>query len=294
VPRSAVLPAPLRFTPFRGSAVVERGLLTRRQLRTGPWRRLFRDVYVAAEADVDHLTMCQAAALLAPAGAALSHRSAAMLYGANILGRDQPVEMTASPTAGMRSQPGLVVARSPLPSADVWRRGGLPVTSPLRTAFDLARGSDLVAAVVGVDALLYQRVVKPEAAAEYLSGHATWNGVRRARRALALARPRVESPMETRVRLRVVLAGLPEPVVQYDVFDASGRFVARVDLAYPKARVALEYDGDHHRERATFQRDAVRLNRLRLLGWTVLRFTSDDVLRNPDRMLAHIRAALTR
>lgn len=56
-------------------------------------------------------------------------------------------------------------------------------------------------------------------------------------------------------------------------------------------RRSLEYDGDHHRDRDTFQADAVRLNRLRLAGWTILRFTADDA-RNPDRMVTQVRTAL--
>lgn len=100
--------------------------------------------------------------------------------------------------------------------------------------------------------------------------------------------------MESRLRLDIVLAGLPEPVPQYEVFDSIGRLIGRLDLAYPDLKVALEYDGDHHRERDQFRRDAVRLNHLRLLGWTVLRFTADDLLRNRSRMLAQIRAVLGR
>jgi very-short-patch-repair endonuclease len=81
-------------------------------------------------------------------------------------------------------------------------------------------------------------------------------------------------------------------VVQFDVRDAAGRFVARVDLAYPQHRLAIEYDGDHHRGRASFRRDAARLNALRMCGWTVLRFTADDVLRHPSRVVAQVRALL--
>jgi very-short-patch-repair endonuclease len=283
----------LRFAPFRGSAVVAAGLLTKRQLLGPAWRRLYRDVYVAAGAPVDHLTRCQAAALLLPPGGALSHRSAAMLYGANVLAMGQPVEVCV-PGGGLRAQPGLAVVRSPLAVADVWGRGGLPVTSPLRTAFDLARGPDLVAGVVGVDALLFRRVVKEPALAGYVDAHPNWNGVRTARRVLALARPHVESPMESRLRLGLVLGGLPEPEIQFEVLDPAGHFVARLDLAYRERRVGVEYDGDHHRDQVTFRRDVVRLNRLRLLGWTVLRFTADDVLRNPDRVVAYVRAALKR
>jgi hypothetical protein len=71
----------------------------------------------------------------------------------------------------------------------------------------------------------------------------------------------------------MVLAVLPEPVVQYDVFDRAGRFVDRLDLANPWAELGIEYDGDHHRGRATFRH---------------------EVLRNPDRMPAQIRIALKR
>jgi hypothetical protein len=290
VSRTALIPATLLRGPFRGTTAVAAGLLTPRQLDGPAWRRLFRDTYISAGMPVDHLTLCRAVALLLPPDAALSHRSAAMLYTANVLRRDQPVEVTAA--TGVRSQPGLKVVRSRLDPVDRWRRGGLPATSPLRTAFDLARDADLRAAVTALDALLFQRVVSRESLLGYVDSHARWTGVRAARRALALARPFVESPMETRVRLDIVLSGLPEPVVQYEVWDPNGHFVARLDLAYPTCRVGLEYDGDHHRERATFRHDAVRLNRLKLLGWTVLRFTADDVLHNPGRMLAQIRAAL--
>jgi hypothetical protein len=160
------------------------------------------------------------------------------------------------------------------------------------SAFDLARTPDLTRAVIGLDALLFRRIITPDGFREFVGRHPRWPGVRAAVRALDLARVDVESPMETRLRLAIVLSGLPEPVVQYDVLNGRGEFVARLDLAYPKRRVGLEYDGDHHRDKTTFRQDAVRLNRLRLLDWTVLRFTADDVLRNPDRMLAQIRAVL--
>ena len=98
--------------------------------------------------------------------------------------------------------------------------------------------------------------------------------------------------MESRTRLCIVGAGLPEPAIQYTVVDGSGRFVARLDLAYERLRIGIEYEGDHHRERDTFRHDAARLNRLHLLGWTILRFTAADVLRFPERLIAQVRDAL--
>jgi hypothetical protein len=166
------------------------------------------------------------------------------------------------------------------------------VTGPERTAFDLGSGRDPGAAVIALDALLYQRVVKPAALPLIADERMGRPGARRFRAAAALARPHVESPMETRTRLILIGAGLPEPTVQYTVVDGRGHFVARLDLAYERLRIGIEYDGDHHRDRDTFRHDAVRLNRLRLLGWTILRFTADDVLRHPERLIAQVRAAL--
>jgi hypothetical protein len=65
-------------------------------------------------------------------------------------------------------------------------------------------------------------------------------------RVVALADRRSESVLETRLRLNLVLGGLPVPDVQYRVHDDYGFVLARVDLAYPSARLAIEYDGDTH------------------------------------------------
>jgi len=69
-------------------------------------------------------------------------------------------------------------------------------------------------------------------------------------------------------------------------------FVARLDLAYPKHRLGVEYEGDHHRSRDTFQRDLRRINALHACGWTVLRFGAADVYRQPGRIVEVVKAAL--
>jgi len=65
-----------------------------------------------------------------------------------------------------------------------------------------------------------------------------------------------------------------------------------VDLAWPDRRVLVELDGNVHRERRVFIDDLRRQNGLVLAGWTILRFTSADVLGRPDQVIAAIRVAL--
>jgi len=146
--------------------------------------------------------------------------------------------------------------------------------------------------LTAVDALTHRRVVRLPELASYLAAHSRWPGARLLGEVISLAEPLTGSPMETRLRLLLVDAGAPRPVAQHEVFDSRGRFVARVDLAYVRLRIAIEYEGDHHRERGQFQRDVARLNALRAAGWIVLRFTADDVIRHPDRVVRVLLAAV--
>jgi very-short-patch-repair endonuclease len=77
-----------------------------------------------------------------------------------------------------------------------------------------------------------------------------------------------------------------------EVRDEDGRFLARVDLGCPQWRIALEYAGDHHRERTQVRRDIARVNALRQSGWLVLRFTADDVLRHPHVLVEQVLCAI--
>ncbi|WP_336645179.1 hypothetical protein [Microbacterium sp. USHLN186] len=97
------------------------------------------------------------------------------------------------------------------------------------------------------------------------------------RRALDLARERVESPKEFETRVLIVESGLPEPVVQWAVYDR-GAFVARLDLAYPELKIALEYEGDGHRtDKDQWRADIRRQRELEGLGWIVIRLTESDL-----------------
>jgi hypothetical protein len=291
--RSASVPNGRRFLPFRGSRAVSRGLITKRQLDSPAWRRLFRDVYVnsASYAADDHRMWCDAAALMLPAGAAIGGPSAAYLWGAGSPSRGAPVTVTVPMPQRLRAQDRLVVRHQRLSAGDVTSFGGLPVTSPARTAFDLGRQSDRREAITAMDAILHRRLIKKERLAAYADRRSGWPGVGLFTARLDETEPLTESPMETLLRLLITDAGLPRPVAQLDVTSRAGYWLARVDFAYPELRIAIEYEGDHHRDRDTFRDDIARKRRLEQDGWLVLRFTADDVLRRPAETARAIATA---
>jgi very-short-patch-repair endonuclease len=98
--------------------------------------------------------------------------------------------------------------------------------------------------------------------------------------------------METRVRLLIVLAGLPRPQSQLIVTDLLGRFVARADLGYDVHRLIVEYDGAFHWEQR--REDDRRREAMRGLGWTVLVFSADDYYKTPGATIERVRSALAK
>jgi very-short-patch-repair endonuclease len=171
---------------------------------------------------------------------------------------------------------------------------GVPnVTTAERTAWDIARFYDPVEAVAYLDAMAAARLVTVAALRKRLATSTVKWGRRRVARALDLVDPRAESPQESRVRARLVLAGLPTPEAQHQVMDGH-RFIARVDLAWPARRVAVEYDGVWHADAAQLHRDRRRLNQLVAAGWTVIHVTSVRMHEDFDAVVAEIRAALAR
>jgi hypothetical protein len=115
-------------------------------------------------------------------------------------------------------------------------------------------------------------------------------GARNARQTIGLADPRAESPPESRLRVILALAGLPA-VPQHTVRDRDGAFAARVDLAFPDQRVAVEYDGAGHAAPGQLTKDRRRLNRLVAAGWTVIHVTAAD-LHGAETLVARVRALL--
>lgn len=186
--------------PFRGSHAVVRGVVTEGLLRGRGFVRLYPNVYVAADTEVDLRVLSRAAYLLvAEQGGPLAGWSATELLGAPCAPVGMPAEVLVA--GHIRTHPCLRVTRGSAAGPDLWTVRGCRLTSPLRTAWDLARRTDLVDAVVAVDALAARGGFAPSALLDRRRTTPGARGSRRLDRVVALAEPRAESPMETRLRL---------------------------------------------------------------------------------------------
>jgi very-short-patch-repair endonuclease len=160
----------------------------------------------------------------------------------------------------------------------------------LHTAWDIARTLPTLNAIGWVDALARRQRLSRRELTGHTYAHLGEFRAAHARRTLSLADPRAESPPESHLRVHLVLAGLPAPVAQFTVL-ANGYFVARVDLAWPAHKLAVEYDGRWHADRGQLHRDRARLRALTAAGWRVLHVTSED-LRDIGRLVDDIAAML--
>jgi len=292
VPPHPQVAAELTGAPFRGSAAVRAGLVSWSRLRSGCWRRLLPDVYAAASLPETVTLRARAAALVLPSGAAVTGSSAAWLHGVDVRTRDEPLDVTLPRGAAHAPHPSLRIRRALLTAADVTLAQAVPVTTPLRTAFDFARQPDEVAGMVGLDALLHAELVTAGQVLDFAAAHPGWRGVRRVPHRLALSEPATESPMESKLRLILINGGLPWPQAQLVVRDSTGRLVGRLDLGYPAARLGIEYDGGGHRDPLAWHNDLRRQNRLRAARWTLLRYTSAEVYGRPDFVCQQVGAVL--
>jgi len=286
VARAPRVPKALTDGPFNLAEARLHGL-SRYQLRGASWRSLGGGFYAVREIADQPLVRLAAASRRLPSGAVFSGRTAAWLHGLDIAPCN-PIEVTAPSATTPRRLAGISIQRSAEIERSLARR--LPVTSRVRTVADLGRRLPLVEAVALLDMALHRRLVTANQLADWVGLHRRHPGVGRLRRALTLAEPATESPMETRLRLLLVLAGLPRPQVQVPLHDDKGQFIGRPDLYYPAQRLALEYDGAIHRD--TMTADHRRQNRLINAGYRLLRFTAADVVSNPDSVAPQVSQAL--
>ena len=170
---------------------------------------------------------------------------------------------------------------------------GIPVTTAEDTFVHLGSELGLVDLVVLGDSLVSAGRTSAPALVRAAVRVAGPRG-RVLHRAAGLVRVGVDSPMESRLRMLLVLAGLPEPVVNHIEYTDDGRWLRRFDLAYPDLRVAVEYDGRQHAEsRRQWERDVERRESLDRDGWRLVVVLSRGIYREPGVTLERVAAALT-
>lgn len=288
--RPCYVPEELRAGVFSLARARALGL-NKDDLRRSAWRRVAHGWYCwkGCPPREEHLLIAIASTL--PAGGAFSGLTAARLLGIEAPLPRRPEVVVPDATRIANRAPATVRCIQ-LARSDVVIARGFPVTSPARTCFDLASRLSLTEAVAAIDMALHDQRLSLEAFSSYVAAHHGVQGVVKARRVLPLLEPKSESPMETRLRMLLVLNDLDRPQAQVSLCDAGGGFVARVDLYYPEAHLAIEYDGEQHRDQLTA--DNRRQNRLHDLGVSVLRYTAPDLRERPHEIVAQVRSALRR
>ena len=284
-------PDALQGRVFRKRDVVPSGVLSEEELRSSAWRRLYRGIYADSSLPDSFGVRIRGAGLLIPPSAVFAGRTAAFLHGATALvDVGTPVEVSVPP--GVRYGPvtGLRVRQADVAAADHAVVRGFRCTTAVRTALDIARWEPLMEAVVALDVMLARALVDRRELEDAARAQGSRRGARLMRTAVGLADHRAQSPPESRLRVLLALAGLVA-VPQFPVRDRDGKVVARVDLAFPEHRVAIEYDGAWHAAPGQFAKDRRRLNDLVAAGWTVLHVTAAE-LRDPAGLIARLRALL--
>jgi len=264
--------------------------LTYKQLRSSAYRRLFHDVYVVATEPDSVELRAAAIRLVLPDDAVVGLTAGAWLHGADVRDRRRPeIEVIAQRGDQIR-RAGTKATSALLAPDDVTEVLGVPVTTPTRTAFDLARRPDLIEAVVGIDAMLNRGGADLDELIAYAASHRKWRYVRTVDTALTHAEPLSESPMETRQRMRFVLAGLPRPRAQVPVEGLDGVPFAYIDNGYEEFRVGADYDGEDHGARWRY--DLERQERVRDDGWWHRRYTSLHIRSGWRQMVSQVGGAL--
>ena len=271
----------------------------RQLLRTGLVRPVLTGVYVDNTLPDTLELRARAAHLVLPPHAVFCDRTAAWLLGIDVLRYREheilpPLEVFVLRGRQRVERPEVTGGERDLSPDDIIELYGVRVTSPLRTALDLACKLGRYDAIAALDAFMRQYSLTTAQLWGELKRYRRRRGVVQARELVLKASPLAESPRESWVRLAIGDANLPLPVPQFWVTE-HGVAVFRLDFAYPKAKVAVEYDGELHHDQSEEQRDRDLRRRewLRDRGWKVIVVTKDGFTESGRaQWLGELRRAL--
>jgi hypothetical protein len=278
--------------PFTTADAIERGI-TPTQLQSRRFRQVFRGVWVAHDVEDTRELRLSSARLVIPPKGRLCGPTAAWVHGADVR-RTDDLDVHAGFAQGerIRSRPGIVVCQETLEDDDIVVVDGVRLTSPIRTVFDCLRWLWRPEGLVVADCLAHLGLYSVDELRGYFASKKRLRNLRIGERLVDLIEPLTESPMETRTRVGLIDGGLPHPTAQHEVHDRTGRFVGRLDFAYPEIKLGIEYDGAEHwkQRRADDRRRAA----IRACGWEVLVYSADDVYKTPWAMCAQVRDHIRR
>ena len=212
------------------------------------------------------------------------------MHGTRWLPADAPAELTRVRSA---AAPGILIHRDTLVEDEVCLVQSIECTTAARTAYDVGRRIPVDEAIIRIDALLNATRCPVPDIVGIADRYRGAMGIRNLRKVLELVDGGAESPQETRVRLLLIRDGLPRPITQIPVRDATGRVVRRIDMGWPEYGVGVEYDGEHHwTDPAAHAEDITRLELLAARGWTIIRVSARHLRDAPEGISRRARHAL--
>jgi very-short-patch-repair endonuclease len=285
----STIPYQLRRGPFSVADARREGIRWD-DLQTKSWIRMSYGQYAWSSLRAGPELALRAVVQRMPSAYAFSGRTAGWIWGLDVA-PCEPIVVTIPREVSVRARVGVKLRRASLSESEVVSHRSFRVTTPLRTVRDIGSEADLVESVVAVELALRARLVAMADLVAHVEQHTGAKGIKRLRRVVRLADARSESPMETRLRLQLLKARLPAPMVQADLRDSAGGFLGRADLYYPDRRLVIEYDGENHKDRLVS--DLRRQNALLSAGYHLLRFTAAD-LRTANAVPDEVRRARSR
>lgn len=256
--------------PFIGSEALADGLLSRHELRRY-YRPMMPNVYLDKRVTATLRDRTAAAWLWSGRQAVVAGVAAAAMHGAKWVDDDAPIELIW-PNA--RAPRGVITRDELLLDGESCTLAGLAVTTPERTAFDLGRRCRIDAAVAKLDALAAATGFKVAEVEEVAGRHRHTRGLRQLDVVLDLVDGGAQSPKETWLRLLLIRHGFPRPRTQIPVLSPDGLRWYYLDMGWEDIKVAVEYEGDHHRvDPEIFAYDIRRREDLHELGWIDIRVT---------------------
>ena len=280
---------PVMADPFLGSEALAAGVLTPYELRSR-YLAVHKDVYLPRDAELTAVLRAKACWLRSRRRGIVAGYSASALHGAKWIDSTRPAAIIDT---NRHRVAGVQTWEERIDDDEIGAVEGIRLTTPARTALDLARRLPLGAGVAAVDALAQATELKMADVELLIDRYQGRRGITAARAALALVDGGAQSPKETWLRLLLVRAGFPAVQTQIAVRNEWGWAEAYLDMGWEDIKVAIEYDGDQHRsDRRQYVKDIDRLEMLeQRYGWIVVRVIAEH---HPDDVIRRVREARAR